>query len=163
MYTRIKTECKHEWSKKDVFFLDKSFESAFYSDFTSSLKLGACIVINKKKYYTGYNQKSRTSIFKSKSISLHAEIHALSNFIKNEYGQYNLSSARNDKFKNLTAYVVRIMRNPEIPPYGISKPCTRCESFLYDHYVKYIKYTDVNECGQQILVTLLRNDKFQSY
>lgn len=47
-YHYLKTEYEHEWSKRDLFFLDKAFINAFFSDFTSSLKLGACVVINKK-------------------------------------------------------------------------------------------------------------------
>ncbi len=155
-YHYLKTEYEHEWSKRDLFFLDKAFYNAFFSDFTSSLKLGACLAINKKKFYTGYNQKSRTQIFKSKYVSLHAEIHALSNFIKQEYGKYNINCGE-DKFNNLTVYVIRLMNNPQIPPYGISKPCKRCESFLYEHNIKYIKYTDVDKFGKQILITLQRN------
>lgn len=155
-YHYLKTEYQNEWSKRDLFFLDKSFMIAFLSDFNSSLKLGACIVLNKKKYYTGYNQKCRTQIFNSKYYSLHAEIHALSNFIKCEYGQYDLCnwSAANN---NSTIYIVRLMNNPIFPPYGISKPCKRCESFLYQHNIKYIKYTDIDEYGKQVLVTLQRN------
>ncbi len=157
-YHYLKTEFKNDWSKRDLFFLDKAFMKAFFSDFNSSLKLGACILISKKKYYTGYNQKCRTKIFKSNYHSLHAEIHALSNFIKHEYGKYSMTcNYDDDKFNNLTIYVVRIMNNPKIPPYGISKPCKRCEKFLYHHYIKYIKYTDVDEYGNQILVTLQRN------
>lgn len=158
MYKLVKIEYKNDWSNRDLFFLDKAFTSAFFSDFKSSLKLGACLVINKKKYYTGYNQKCRTFIFKSKYISLHAEIHALSNFIKNEYGKYTMTRHREDIFRNLMIYVVRVMRDPKIPPYGISKPCTRCEAFLFEHNIKYIKYTDVDKSGHQILVTLQRVD-----
>ena len=43
-YHYLKTEYQDEWSKKDLFFIDKSFMIAFLSDFNSSLKLGACIV-----------------------------------------------------------------------------------------------------------------------
>lgn len=158
MFHYIKSEKIDEWSKRDLFFIDKAFTFAFFSDFNSSLKLGACIVVNKKKYYTGYNQKCRTQIFKSKYLSLHAEIHALSNFIKSEYGQYNLESSSWSADNNNTAiYIVRLMNNPLLPPYGISKPCKRCETFLYQHHIKYIKYTDVDKDGKQILVTLQRN------
>lgn len=156
MFQEIKRELICKWTKRDIFFIDKAFETAFLSDFQSSLKLGCCIVVNKKRYYTGYNQKYRTLISKSKALSLHAEIHALSNFIKMEYGQYDIVRYNKNILSNLTAYIVRIMNNPIFPPYGISKPCHRCQSFLYQHGIKYIKYTDVNESGKQILVTLIR-------
>ena len=46
-------------------------------------------------------------------------------------------------------YVVRLMKNKKsISKHfqytlGMSKPCKRCESFLYKHNIKKIKYTDV--------------------
>lgn len=158
MYTLLKTENIMECSKKDMFFLDKAFLSAFHSDFHSSLKLGACIVVNKKKYYTGYNQRCRTTISGSAHKSLHAEIHTLANYIKHEYGKYSIIYS--DKTSsNLIIYIVRLMNNPNEPPYGLSKPCKRCETFLYQHNIKYIKYTDiVNE--KQVLITLQRNLEF---
>jgi cytidine deaminase len=154
LYSLIKTELITECSKKDLFFIDKAFLNAFFSDFTSSLKLGACIAINKKKYYTGYNQKCRQTICGSHYLSLHAEIHALANFMKQEYGKYSILYPTCEP--NLTIYIVRLMNNPYHPPYGISKPCKRCESFLYQHNIKYIKYTDV-ENGQQVIRTMQRN------
>lgn len=151
-YKLIETRPMAEWTGRDRFFVDKCFMSAFMSDFDLPLKLGACIVVNKKVFYCGYNQKHRMSIFKSMYKSVHAEIHALSNYIKNEYGQYSMHTQCNRS--NITIYVVRLMSNPSLPPYGISKPCIRCQRFLQEHGIKYIKYTDVDEHKNQVLRTL---------
>jgi len=48
-----------------------------------------------------------------------------------------------------TIYVVRLMNNPKYKSplfdytLGISKPCTRCHSFLKYHGIKKVKYTDI--------------------
>lgn len=157
LYSLVKTQVITECSNKDKLFIDRAFMNAFFSDFNSSLKLGACLVVSKKKYYTGYNQRCRTKICGSNYLSVHAEIHALANYMKQEYGKYSIlhHPEEHDESK-LTMYVVRIMNNPLHPPYGISKPCKRCEYFLYQHNIKYVKYTDV-ENGVQVLRTMQRS------
>lgn len=156
LYSILKTELISECSNKDKLFIDRAFMNAFFSDFNSSLKLGACLVVSKKKYYTGYNQRCRTKICGSNYLSVHAEIHALANYMKQEYGQYSILHHPEHDDSKLTIYVVRIMNNPLLPPYGLSKPCKRCEHFLYQHNIKYVKYTDVED-GIQVLRTMQRN------
>jgi cytidine deaminase len=151
-YTIVKTESWKECSSKDLFFIDRAVATAYHSDFTSSLRLGACIVLHKKRYFCGYNQKARTKIYKSHYHSLHAEIHALSIFVKQEYNKYSIC----DKHVEIipVIYVARLMRDPDKASYGKSKPCNRCQQFLHNHSVRLIKYTDVDDDGKQILVTM---------
>ena len=151
-YTTIKQEQWKDCSQKDLIFIDKAIARAYNSDFQSSLRLGACIALNKKKFYCGYNQKERTLIYKSNHYSLHAEIHALSIFVRHEYNKYSIC----DKQTNIipVIYVARLMRDPNKASYGNSKPCERCQKFLFAHNVRYIKYTDIDMNGKQILVTM---------
>jgi len=152
-YKLIKIDKMVDCSQKDLFFLDKAVGEAYKSDFNSSLRLGACIVLNKKKLYTGYNQKSRTQISKTNYHSLHAEIHALCNYMKMEHNVYSITNPSNKG--SSTIYIARLMRNPNKPPFGNSKPCKRCQAFLHIHNIKLVKYTDIDlYTGEQVLITL---------
>jgi hypothetical protein len=59
---------------------------------------------------------------------------------------YNLK--KNIDLKGVV-YIVRLMRHKKSMSkhfkytLGMSKPCKRCECFLYRHNIKKIKYTDV--------------------
>lgn len=153
-YITIKTELWEDCSQKDLFFIDRAVAQAYNSDFHSSLRLGACVAMHKKRYYTGYNQKARTQIYKSNSHSLHAEIHALSIFVRHEYNKYSICDKNLNNITVPAIYVARLLRNPNGPSFGNSKPCNRCQKFLYNHNVRLVKYTDVNEEGKQVLITM---------
>lgn len=156
-YRTVKEELWEDCSPKDLFFIDRAIATAYNSNFHSSLRLGACIVLHKKKYFCGYNQKDRTKIYKSNYHSLHAEIHALSIFVRQEYNKYSICDRHVDNLNVPAIYVVRLMRDPNKASFGNSKPCKRCQSFLYNHNVRHVKYTDVNKAGEQILITMERN------
>lgn len=156
-YKPIKIEYFTECSQKDLFFLDKAIGNAYNSDFNSSLRLGACIALHKKKFFCGYNQRSRTQISNTKYHSLHAEIHALCNLIKQEYNHYSihLSSCIPIQTQS-TIYIARLMRDITKAPYGNSKPCNRCQEYMYHHNIRYVKYTDVDKDGKQLIITMIR-------
>lgn len=156
-YTIVKTELWEHCSQKDLFFIDRAIAQAYNSDFHSSLRLGACVAMHKKRFYCGYNQKARTQIYKSNSHSLHAEIHALSIFVRHEYNKYSICDKHVNNITVPAVYVARLLRDPNKPSFGNSKPCNRCQKFLYNHNVRLIKYTDIDEDGKQVLITLEKN------
>lgn len=151
-YRQVKTELWTNCSSKDLFFIDRAAAQAYNSDFKSSLRLGACIALHKKKFYCGYNQKNRTQIYKSKYHSLHAEIHAISIFVRQKYNKYSICDKHYDIIPAI--YIARLMKNPNRPSFGNSKPCNRCQQYLFNHNVRLIKYTDINENDKQVLVTM---------
>ena len=155
-YSTVKTELWEDCSPKDLFFIDRAIAQAYNSDFHSSLRLGACIALHKKKFFCGNNQKARTQIYKSKYHSLHAEIHAISIFVRHEYNKYSICD-KNNAIQIPAIYVARLMKNPNGPSFGNSKPCNRCQKYLYNHNVRFVKYTDINQDGKQVLVTLEKN------
>ena len=143
MYQLIDTVSISRCTARDLFFINHAVQSAQQSDFHSSLKLGACIVVDRKKFYGGYNQKRRARIMRTSYFSVHAEIHALHNYTKRMAKQRC----------GTTIYVVRLLRDTTQFLYGNSKPCERCQEYLYRHCVEYIKYTDI-VAGTQVIVTM---------
>ena len=78
--------------------------------------------------------------------SLHAEINTLFKCLKKNK-IYDLK--RHSSVASGTMYVVRLLNNDtgksDMFEYllGISKPCLRCQLFMYRHGVNKIKYTDI--------------------
>ena len=99
----------------------------------------------KENVFYGENQH-RQKIGKTFSHSLHAEINTLFKCLKKN-NTYDLK--KHSSMASGIMYVVRLMKNTtgkcDMFEYllGISKPCIRCQSFMYRHMVKKIKYTDI--------------------
>lgn len=133
--------------RRDRVALEMAAQSATLSDFTSSRRLGACIRIDgsPRVMIAGFNQRGRVRILREDCNSVHAEIHALAQFLNTYRGRK----------RRVTLYVVRLMRNKSKCLYGNSKPCTLCQEKLKAH-VDVIKYTDVDDTGtQNVLKTLV--------
>lgn len=141
MYVDTRTTPLTQLSKRDRRGVSIASEMALNSEFGSSKRLGACILVNgqPKCVFSGYNQKSRTRILKQNCMSVHAEVHALAQYVASQgYKPYQ----KNPRLR-ITLYVVRLMRDVNRPEYGISKPCKNCQSMLKP-FVHTIKYTDVD-------------------
>ena len=87
----------------------------------------------------------RQKIGNTFSHSVHAEINTLYNCLK----LHNIYNLNQHTSINGTIYIVRLMRKQKGKSknfnylLGMSKPCNRCQSFLFKHNIKKIKYTDI--------------------
>ena len=103
------------------------------------------LLLNISIFY-GENQH-RQSIGKTFSHSVHAEINTLFKFLKKN-NIYNLDKKSNISKKSVI-YVVRLMNTTTNKSdnfnylLGNSKPCSRCQCYLYTHNIKKIKYTNI--------------------
>jgi deoxycytidylate deaminase len=76
-------------------------------------------------------------------ISLHAEIHALFQALKNNR-KYDLEKSYVHQLNLSTIYVTRLLNNNDTKyRLGNAKPCENCQKYLKLYKVKRIKYTDV--------------------
>ena len=95
--------------------------------------------------FYGENQH-RQKIGKTYSQSVHAEINTIFKHLKknNIYDLNDVSISSSG-----VIYVVRLMNTDDGKCdkfdylMGNSKPCDRCQSFLFKHNIKKIKYTDI--------------------
>ncbi len=156
-YSMISIERLDQVSKKDIRILDKLATIAKYSD-APDHQMAACIDYGYGIF--GYNQYIRTRTRRMNAYSLHAEIHAISLFIKN-VGGYESDFKNIYKMKlpsNTTIYVTRPLRAKYNDPgqllwLGCSKPCDNCERYIKAANISKIKYTDIID-GYQVLCTM---------
>ena len=101
-----------------------------------------------KGAYYAPNLKGVTRFGNISSVSLHAEMHALLKYLRQNYKNSSFKQKFNNKKNNSTVYVVRIMNNKQNLPlnqnvwFGNCKPCTHCQKYLIKFGFKKIKYTD---------------------
>lgn len=159
-YSIISIENISEVSKKDIRILDNLLTISKFSD-APDHKMAACIDYGNEVY--GYNQYIRTRTRKMNAYSLHAEIHAISLFIKNIGGyDTDFKNIYKMKFPNKTTiYITRPLRTKysdkdQLIWMGCSKPCENCEKYIKAAGISKIKYTDIID-GKQVLYTLKLN------
>ena len=149
----------HDIPNKDIRAVNEALNTAYESNFHSSLRLGACIK-NKKEYLMGPNMKGQTRFGKISRVSLHAEMNALCSYLRKEYGHTSFKQ-KPTKTNNYTVYVVRVMNSKKGLPdnqkvwFGCSKPCINCQTNLFHFGFKKIKYTD-NINGQNVLCEMVK-------
>jgi len=156
-YSIASIESISQVSKKDIKILDRLATIAKLSD-APDHQMAACIDYGSEIY--GYNQYIRTRTRRMNAYSLHAEIHAISLFIKNIGGyDTDFHNIHKLKFPNKTTiYITRPLRMKYNDPsqlmwLGCSKPCDNCEKYIRAVGISKIKYTDIID-GKQVLYTL---------
>ena len=135
LYTITNIVPIHEIPTKDMRAINGALNTAYKSNFHSSLRLGACIA-HKKEFLQGPNMKGQTRFGNISRVSLHAEMNALCSYLRKEYGNTSFRQ-KSTKTNNYTVYVVRIMNSKKGLPdnqtvwFGCSKPCKHCQENLF--------------------------------
>jgi deoxycytidylate deaminase len=94
----------------------------------------------KGKVYSGYNQ-NRTKMFSWRSYSVHAEVHAIHQYLKLKSPSKRPKIFAHTIPSSAVMYVARIASG--IKPFAKSKPCDHCLRTIQSFGVRTIKYTDI--------------------
>lgn len=160
-YSIVLIENLESVSSKELKILDKLIDIAENSD-APDYRMAACLKVNPSLFF-GYNQYCRTRTKKMNTYSLHAEMHAISLYIREVGGlDSNFRSLKKNKIpinNKSTIYITRPLKTSRNLPttqhlwFGCSKPCENCRNRLMEAGIGKIKYTDIIN-GKQVLCTM---------